>query len=374
MADETTTGRRYQRRPDEGRSRDYITNPHSRTRRTRRQAELKALKDCVDCRDLARAHGLVPDSLGQVPCFSFPGTCSRDDDMPSCSVGAVDYWCFKCNTYGDAIDLIRAVRGCSAHVALKVLRQYVDNAPVPPPHAAPSVLRGERAIPPPLEEVEEVWASGLPVGEVPGVAAWLREQRGIDLSTVEALDLARALPHGVSLPCSARIDGVPWTVRGYRLIVPCYDATGRFVTLRAVNTLRGKSEAKEVGLAGSPPGSVMASSLAKLMLSGGARDGRSAAEVVTRVGVAIAGGVRGFLSRATRQLGAAENARAVIGLYSGALCAEVAERIPDGAPVVVATDYNKWGDGYATEVMATLQERVRAGRLAGASYKGPGYV
>ncbi len=368
---ETTTGRRYKRRPDAGRSRDRYTHPQSRTRHAARQDDIGAVKARIDCRALARALGLAVDARGVTRCFAAPGAHSNGDRTPSCSVRASGYRCFGCGARGDAIDLVRAVLGYEFGEALEWLRAYLGAPPASLPPAAPSPPRRPERRPPPLEELDRVWASALPVGDVPRVAAWLLEKRAIDPRAVEAFDLARALPGDASLPRWARIHGGPWTIRGYRLLVPCFDARGALVSLRARYTGTGEVDPKEAAPTGGA-GGVMADPLGRLMLSGAPLgDGAPSAELVAEVGVVVAEGTPDFLSWATARSDAAEDAPAVVGLYPGAWCAEIAARIPDGARVTIATHDDPAGDRYAAEVVASLEKRARAGLLSLTRYRGP---
>lgn len=85
----------------------------------------------------------------------------------------------------------------------------------------------------PAAEVSGLWGVSLRV-DVSGSegARWCR-RRGLDPAEVAAADAARVLPAGVRHPAWAAAEGRSWGAAGLRLVLPCYDAVGALVGLRA---------------------------------------------------------------------------------------------------------------------------------------------
>jgi hypothetical protein len=192
----------------------------------------------------------------------------------------------------------------------------------------------------------------------PGVSGWLRS-RGIDPALVAALDLARALPSAaenvVTVATWARFGRASWG-RGWRLILPCFNAAGELVTLRARWTTDGPVKVKEGGgtdVAAGP--AVYADPMGRELLRG-----------VTPLGwdgrVIFVEGGPDFLTLATSTSSTSTTAPAVVGVWSGAwpatqAGAAFAERLPARARVCLATDANDAGDRYADTIAARLTGR-----------------
>jgi hypothetical protein len=263
--------------------------------------------------------------------------------------------------------------------------------PVAPPVAAPPA-RLDRA------EVLALW-DGCASVEVEAVAPWfdVRADR-LDLDgakvrrTVEALDLARSCARvALDLPAWARIGRTSWA-EGWPLVIPCYNAEGDLVALRARRTgyrrtaegldeLRGPlrwssrrgawvaadgvPEAKEVSPSGSGAcrGTVYADPLARAVLAAGGRAKRGDALLADapdlrwsgRV-LVVEGGPGWLLYCADpsrlRVLADYADAHAIVGVWSGAwpddeVGDELAARFA-GASVILAPDLDEKGAGERT--------------------------
>jgi hypothetical protein len=297
------------------------------------------------------------------------------DRSPSCSVtrgpdGTLRVKCFACDFAGDVFDLLAAVERLDrvrdfpellrraaelGHVTLEreVIRPTAKGAPAKPPVVRPLPRRPY----PPADEIGAFWAMCRPVGEDPEVCRWL-EGRGLSPTAIGRYDVARALPLGAELPRWASYRGdpdkrpkpEPWSVLGYRLIVPLHDAFGviRSVRARAVASIDGPKALPPSGFAAK--GLVMADPLAAMVLALGSWPEHAERRIV------ISEGEPDFLTWASRGTGA--RTLAVLGLAgSGQWAKEIADRIPDGSTVILRTDQDDAGDRYAEQVTATLWGR-----------------
>jgi hypothetical protein len=83
----------------------------------------------------------------------------------------------------------------------------------------------------------------------------------------------------------------------------------------------------------------------------------------------VAEGEPDFLTWATRFSDADEAAPAVLGVVSGSWTTCIADRMPDGARMIVRTDHDEPGEKYAHTIQMTLRGRctVLRGGLRGAA-------
>lgn len=205
----------------------------------------------------------------------------------------------------------------------------------------------------PLDSVAALWKACRPVTEDPAVCRWLVEERGIDARAVAALDIARALPaHNDLGPWPwARVKGQPWTVRGYRVLVPAYAPDGTLTSLRA-RAIDPKADPKAAAPTGATiAGLVMANPAALALLAATGTTARAAW---------IVEGEPDFLALSAQWR---DTPAAVFGLFQGAWTDEAAAKIPDGSAVVIATHHDEPGEKYAAQVLASIAQRARAGRL-----------
>lgn len=231
-------------------------------------------------------------------------------------------------------------------------------SPLPRPPTAPRY--------PPPGEIAAVWALCGRLEALPGrhpVVGWLEEARRLDVATLGALDLARALPEAGDRP-----DWMPRAVPdAYRLVVPVYDARGtlrslRFRAVRDVGTAPKALPPRGFELAGL----VLADPLGLALLRGERED-----EGVRWDGrVVVAEGEPDFLSFAgdpkrAAQAVATRQTHAVFGVVSGSWTPAIADRIPSGATVAVWTHLDTKGDQYAEVIRASIAGRcdVRRPRL-----------
>lgn len=270
----------------------------------------------------------------------------HSEDTPSCHVwlarGQLAVKCFgACDRTGDVLDLIAAAERVERKGPgfRRVLERGAELARLPPPERSERGTTERRY--PPRAEVDALWRASLPVDRCPEATAWL-ESRGLDAPTVARLNLARSIPVGANLPGWAFYNGRPWLVTGHRLLLPMYDAGGVMRSVRARAITSGE-KAKAVPPRNCRMGElVMASPEAVAMFRG---EGDPVGRLV------VAEGEPDFLTACQRWGGA------VVGVGSGAWVGAHAERVPRGATVVLWTDIDVPGDGYARSITATLPDR-----------------
>ena len=288
--------------------------------------------------------------------------------------------CFQCEATGDALELVAfsvggarlrdlgdARRGevrewCSRFLGLDASQGR-----------GPAILQARKPAPPrpvpveprypPAAEVAALWASSVPVTDDEEVSGYL-DGRGILAAEVARLELARALPPSAPCPAWAGTgEGEgwrSWAARGARLVVPLFDAKGALRSLLARVPRKVEHGPKSLGAKGYQRGGlVMANARARAWLDGS--DATPAPCFVLEGEIDyLRNAVGPFALQTWASLGANP---AVLGIFSGSWSREVADRIPDGSHVGVATDDDAQGDAYAREIGETLAARVVAGRL-----------
>lgn len=340
-------------------------------------AELK--RDLVDLRHVLDALGLL-DRSSQRQAGGYIIRCPwHQERTPSCSVqnrgGVLVAHCFACDGGGDVLSLVAQVHGfdiktdfqrvlvAAAELANRwdiiesiegreqAAQRKREAPPRPPPRPAP-----ERDYPA-LAEVEALWDSCSMVTDDPEVAAWL-ESRAISPHTCAVRDLCRALPIDAKPPSWARFRGVRWPGSGHRCIVPMFDAEGRMRSFRA-RAVRAAEHKTLVPTGCKAGGLVMADPLARMVLETGTLPSWWPDGVPLRV--VVAEGDPDFLTwgcRADRH----SPPLAVLGVESGGWSEALADRIPDGAHIVIRTDDDQAGNKYANEVQRSLASRCRVYR------------
>lgn len=170
-------------------------------------------------------------------------------------------------------------------------------------------------------------------------------RRGIDVHWLDEEEpLVRVLAPGAPCPAWARFGRRLWSETGHRLLLPLFDVGGRAVSL--VGRRVGEERPKAVFPRGCEvKGLVMANHVARRWLAG-------LSEVRE---VVVVEGVTDFLTVA----GMFEDVGAVIGVVEGAWTQPLADRIPDDAEVMVATDLDPTGDKYFESIRKTLEGRTR---------------
>jgi hypothetical protein len=303
------------------------------------------------------------------------------------------FYCHRCEARGSALDIVALdLLGRSPSSSdewhrlaerCKALGLASDSAPDPFRVVPAKPAQHRRR--PPTNEVRDLWDACRPVTLDPDVLSWLTHDRMIPADTVWSHDLARALPWSASLPDPddwedgddtgdpMRIGGVlpawcrvlreSWAVR-HRLIVPLYDARGSLVSLRARAMEPKSPREKSAAPAGYEVGGlVMANPLALELLQG-----FESAQFYARVfGVFIAEGEPDYLTAAT-STDRGGRALMTFGVGLGSWTQEVADRVPNGAPVFIATDPDARGQQLAKGIADTLPGRdLRFRKVEGAA-------
>jgi len=320
-------------------------------------AFVDAMRD-ADVLALASQLGL---KTGRRRCFGPCPSCgaerrhpSRRDPRLACGVAfhRRGWQCFECDATGDAIDLLafvehgRRYRDLSAHERAQLHERWARSdvravAPQTPREAPPRY--------PDKSTVEALWRACGPVMADDEVSSYLHG-RGVRPGDVAFLHLARALPRDLTAPW-ATLGGRSWAECGCRLIVPLRDAGGRLRSVLA-RRVRGSGVKSAAPFEYERRRLVMADDLALVLLQMGA-----APASWPRTRVVICEGEMDFLTVASQVSDADEDAPAVFGITSGAWCRAVADRIPDGAEVVIATDPGAAGDRYADRIVASFGRR-----------------
>lgn len=297
-------------------------------------------------------------SLSPCPSCSSPRRHTKTrDKRGACGTSArnpTGWACYQCGETGDTIDLVSwSVAGARFREAgdrrgevLDWIRGFEgDGAPtrpvrtlVPPTPALPKW--------PPWEEVVAVWSHGIPVDADEEALRYLAERPKpprVDGRLLD-YDTARVVPPGLDLPPWGRPgkDRPAWPALGLRLMVPLREpSTGniRSLIFRTVREITG----------GWPPKS-----------AGPNRKGLSMLRLTEdRAPWVVREGEVDFLHEC------AVNPKSnVIGVISGSIGPELAERIPTAARVVIATDADKAGDAYARALENLIGWRCRTRRAA----------
>lgn len=287
--------------------------------------------------DAAATLGLTRRVRRWGPCPACAAEHTRHDDRPPISVvgGGKGWWCHACDRTGDAVDLASwLVLGRPGREAGPAFRQVVA--------ALRGLVRVERSReveperePERVDVLPALRACASPATQS-GVAAWMRG-RGI----------AESAPAGV-LPTTW--DATWWPRRWsatWRLVVPAFTGRGELASLqaRAVTPVgddepkcRWPRGASATGLLFADP------QYARPLLRGRPSEAER---------VLIVEGLTDYLTACSRLR--AEGARtAVIGIASGSAAALRLLRVPEGLPIVVATDYDRAGEVYAELVAEAL--------------------
>jgi len=289
---------------------------------------------------------------------------------PSCGVyvgtdGTIAVHCLGCQWSTNAIGLIAEVRGYSVRDAEQFRETLAVGAEIAGLHSLADEIRdGEqpdenrpevqkpkpRPEPefPPVLEVLDLWESAFRVCDDLVANEYLKG-RAIDSLRVAKSDQLRVIGFETKRPTWAYHKGLPWLNTGHRLIARVWAADG---TMRSVRAWQcdGRDYAKRVPPTGHrAKGLVLANNVAVAMLRGE----KKPAQVV------IAEGEPDWACYACR----ASDNEAVIGIGSGLWTEEHAKKIPNGTPVVIATDLDEAGERYAVEIVKTLNNRMPVWRL-----------
>ena len=214
---------------------------------------------------------------------------------------------------------------------------------------------------PPADELRAVWTASRPVTQDSEVSDWM-VSRGINPANIERENVARALPEGLQeFPWMSRV-----TAYRRRAVLPVWDATGRCVSLkfRAIKDVDGPKCVSPSGAYDKRTGgksytvrnSVLASRIGSQIL------GRKA-DVSPRWdgSVMICEGEPDFLTLVDKG-SERDKESAIFGIWSGAWCKSIADRIPVGTKVIIRTDRDETGDRYAMQIAKTLRSRCQVMR------------
>jgi hypothetical protein len=290
--------------------------------------------------------------------------------------------CFPCGASGDALGLVAyqlggAKLGELSDARKAEVREWCSrflglDTSAPTRRAAaplrrvrpPEPERTAEPVYPPAEELAAVWAACVPVTDDPVVSGYLG---GLHILPAEVarLDLARALPASATCPAWAGTgEGArwrSWAAQGARLVVPLVDAHGAMRSVLARFPWKVEKGTKSLAAKGYVrSGLVLANDRARAWLDKtnappgpclvleGEKD-----YLLTAVGPAW--------GKTWADTGVA--LPAAFGVFSGSWSRPLADRIPDGSHVAIATDDNPTGEAYAREIGESLAARVVAGRL-----------
>lgn len=265
--------------------------------------------------------------------------------------GAARWRCWRCDAYGDVIDMVAHRLAGGPFRGQAQVREWFGGATV-------AEVQAQEYTPPPAEyppvdEVAELWRRCPPAEEDAEVADWMRRRLGPRWLRVGRY--GRALPRCGGVPPWAR----SWARTGHRAVFPVWDATGQMRSLRARRVREGE------GPKCLPPmphgerhyaagGLVLACPVALRLLRGQPMpDGWPAV-----VPLVVTEGEPAWLAWA------AGRRHAVMGVTSGSWSLPIASRVPDGTPVLVATDHNAAGHRYAAAISDSLSARCPVTRWA----------
>jgi len=357
--------------------------------------------------DVADAMGLSVWSKGGArgfPCPEHPE--AHADGRPTGRIvrGGSAFFCHKCGSGGDVVALVslcmfgeRAVRGDSFHAVRSWFADrgwcsaYGGGGGRRGARMAPTKAPERKEEPPPSrtpsEELAAFWGSCGPVEADGPVGRWLAA-RNISGEAVRTFDLVRSIPSKVDAPDWAGFQWTdretgeevrrPWGRAGWRLGLPCFDADGAMVAVRARWT--GTRPAPGGGWEQTPPpfsgkevsprgagfckGTVYACPVGRWLLRG--RRGRidEGAPALRWSGkVWVFEGGPAFLRFATAPDRVTSDGQvdAMVGVWSGAWTAgreglALARRCKGAQGVMVATDDDPGGDRIARPIGRALNQ------------------
>lgn len=312
------------------------------------EAKTRPVLQVAEQMGLQVRHGARPQL--QCPACGASKRGSSDRRLPA--VARDGRWnCWTCGARGDVVDLV-ALRLCSDRFRGQAqVRDWFAG-----PGASMPAVQAVEAPPleyPPQDEVLDLWGRAGHPRLSPDLQQWLQGRLGEPWR--RAAGVVRALPLRGPVPAWARF----WRDRGYRALFPVFDAQGQMRSLRARRVADGPGpkcvpamppHREHPGFAAG--GLVLACPLALGRLRGAALPpewDQDPPWVVTE-------GEPAWLAWV------AKRQAAVLGITSGSWSLPLADRIPDGALVIVATDQDKAGERYARQITESLRGRCRLRR------------
>jgi len=267
-----------------------------------------------------------------------------------------------CGAGGSVLDLVCAAHRLGRFRALdsggkdRVLRWIeAEGYGLAPALQAPRPDRSRRSLS--REVLDRLWWNARQVTASRQSCAWLRS-RALEPTLMAQLDLVRECQDFPDFPRWAHCRGRTWG-QERRLLLRLFNARGLHCSFRARALAQdAPANLKEIAPAagpGSASGMVMANGTGQRML----REGRAFDGWQDRARwVVIVEGGPDFLTW-SQQAHVAEGREhfPVLGLFAGAWRQELAERVPDGATVLLRTHHDPAGDRYARQVAESLGHR-----------------
>tara|TARA_R110002012_G_scaffold37150_1_gene104379 strand:+ start:380 stop:1381 length:1002 start_codon:yes stop_codon:yes gene_type:complete len=288
---------------------------------------------------------------------------AHGDKDPSCSIrvaddGRLQAKCFSCGWGADALGMIALAHNLDpktdfkeilaigadigGHYALaEEIRegrkpQKTERKPIPAPEPVESNDYPERA------ELGRFWQS-LGNTARDGRASAMLVDRLIDPAQAASGGLSRVIRPDTRLPDWASYRRQFWTTTGHTLILPVWDCSGRFRSVRSWRVTKGDSPKRLPPANCKAKGLCMANLPAVKMLQG----------KYSPLRVLFVEGEPDFLTWATR------TNHAVIGVGSGMWTEEHAKSIGPQTSVYIRTHHDPAGEKYADNIKATLSKEHR---------------
>jgi len=203
-----------------------------------------------------------------------------------------------------------------------------------------------------------------PVNKNRDVATYLKS-RGLDPTEIAKHELAWAIKFRQRhpMPVWAKTSLKSWVQSGHFLVTPTFDEDGYERSLRARCVRDCDPAFKSLAPSGKRCSGTVFANLAGRQLFNPKTIAGPLPEGLEVVVVIVEGEID-FMTWATRP--APEGKLfVVLGVFSGAWCQAIADRIPDGTTVVVRTDPDEAGNRYAGQINETLKGRCRVLRPKG---------
>lgn len=341
------------------------------TRAKLSRSEVEAIRSSANLARIVERSGVALTRDGS----RFKGCCPfHGERSPSFYVFADHFHCFGCGAHGDVFSFLQLREGLSFAEAIERLGAGTL-APSQPTERNEARERAPATKPrtyPPRAELAALWRRTVPIDQDSEAARYL-EARGVDVTRAVAEDIARVATKGTPLPRWAVSKAGTWHTSNHRLLFLLRDHEGRersILARRIGSAPKSESDAPKT----LPPAGYRTSALA-LLCRASVRVLRGAPKEAPPWGgidplphlrrVIVAEGEIKFLIHASRVSDACDDT-AVLGVRSGSWKArsKFAATVPDGAHVFIATDPDSAGARYATNVLRSLEERWRAGRVA----------
>lgn len=318
-------------------------------------------------------------AFGPCPeCGSETRHANRRDKRLACGMKQpfVGFKCHECGLTGDAISLVCAAIGGNAKFGSLTVeaRQQVsqwwadyfgDVARTAAPRAPRVAIEREPNYPP-LQVVRAIWEASRRADEDAEVVAWCADKR-VDATRAADLDTFRVLPkRGLITSDTASDESIGmWLRNDMRAVFPLFDVTGDLRSLKARSVLpkaKRKNPTPSLPFKGyDKAGLVNLCPVARQVLSA-CRLPDWWADYVEPWSVIVEGEAK-FAEQATAYGELEETAPMTIGIESGVRFDRLFARLPERVRILVATDPNDAGAGYASKALAAMSQMQRGGAL-----------